>query len=56
MKVKHWQNVASLAAGAWLAISPTALGLPQAATWFKTLLGRTVIVFAIEGLPLPSHL
>lgn len=56
MKVKHWQDVASLLLGVWLVISPLALGFPQAATWFTVILGLTVMVFAIEGLLLPSYL
>ena len=56
MKIKHWQDVASLLAGVWLVISPMALSFPQAAAWFTVTLGLTVMVFAIEGLLLPSYL
>ena len=56
MKVKHWQDIASLIVGAWLVISPMALGFPQAAAWFTVILGLTVMAFAIEGLLLPSYL
>ena len=56
MKVKHWQDVGSLIVGAWLVVSPMALGFPQAAAWFTVTLGLTVMVFAIEGLLLPSYL
>ena len=55
MKVKHWQDVASLIVGVWLIISPMALGFPQVAAWFTVILGLTVMVFAIEGLLLPSY-
>lgn len=55
MKVKHWQDVAGLLVGMWLAISPMALGFPQAAAWFTVILGLTVMVFAIEGLLMPSY-
>ena len=56
MKVQHWQDIASLMVGAWLVISPMALGFSHAAVWFTVTLGLTVMVFAIEGLLLPSYL
>ncbi|MEO8132545.1 MAG: SPW repeat protein [Betaproteobacteria bacterium] len=56
MKIRHWQDMVSLALGAWLVISPMALGFTGAEAWCTEILGLFVIVFAIEGLLLPSYL
>jgi hypothetical protein len=56
MKIRHWQDVASLVLGMWLAVSPMTLGLTGAAGWITLILGLAVMVFAIEGLLLPSYL
>ena len=49
MRVQHWQDVASLLLGAWLVLSPLALGFVGAAAWMTVVLGIGVILFAIEG-------
>ena len=56
MKVKHWQDVASLILGIWLVISPMVFGLGPVAAWCTVILGLAVMLFAIEGLLLPSYL
>jgi len=33
MRIRHWQDVASLLVGVWLVVSPFALGFTGAATW-----------------------
>jgi hypothetical protein len=33
MRIKHWQDSASLLLGVWLILSPFALGFAAAATW-----------------------
>lgn len=56
MKITHWQDLASFAVGVWLLVSPWALGFAAPETWFTVALGLGVVVFAIEGLLLPSYL
>ena len=57
MKIRHWQDFASLVLGAWLVLSPWALGFAAPASWLTVALGIGVILFAIEGLLLlPSSL
>ena len=54
MRAQHWQDEVSLILGAWLVISPVALGLTGAAAWVTVILGIAVMLFAIEGLWIPS--
>jgi hypothetical protein len=56
MRTQHWQDIASLLLGAWLVLSPLALGFVGAAAWITVALGIAVILFAIEGLIIPSYL
>jgi SPW repeat len=56
MRIRHWQDVASLLVGAWLVLSPLALGFAGAATWMTLVLGLSVIAFAVEGFVIPSYL
>jgi len=56
MRTQHWQDVASLLLGVWLVLSPFALGFAGAAVWITIVLGLCVILFAIEGFVIPSHL
>jgi SPW repeat len=56
MRIQHWQDVASLLLGVWLVLSPFALGFAGAAVWITIVLGLCVILFAIEGFVIPSHL
>jgi SPW repeat len=56
MRIQHWQDVASLLLGVWLVISPFALGFDGAALWITIVLGLLVILFAVEGLVIPSYL
>jgi hypothetical protein len=58
MRIRHWQDVASLLLGVWLILSPFALGFAGAgaATWLTVALGVSVIVFAVEGFVIPSYL
>jgi hypothetical protein len=56
MRIRHWQDVASLLVGVWLVLSPFALGFAGAATWITLVLGLSVIVFAVEGFVIPSYL
>ena len=56
MKVRHWQDVASLILGAWLVVSPLVLGISGGPAWCTVILGVLVIVFAVEGLLVPSYL
>jgi hypothetical protein len=56
MRIRHWQDFASLAVGVWLVVSPWVLEFDEPATWFTVALGVGVILFAIEGLLLPSYL
>jgi hypothetical protein len=56
MRIRHWQDAASLLLGVWLVLSPFALGFAGAATWITTLLGLFVILFALEGFVIPSYL
>lgn len=56
MRVKHWQDISSLVLGAWLVVSPLVLGFTDVAAWITVVLGLFVMVFAIEGLVLPSFL
>ena len=56
MRTEHWQDVASLFLGAWLVLSPLVLHVEGAAAWFTVALGLSVMLFAIEGLVIPSYL
>ena len=56
MRIVHWQDIVSLAVGVWLLLSPLALGFAGAPAWITVVLGMAVIMFAIEGLILPSFL
>jgi hypothetical protein len=54
MRIRHWQDVASLLLGVWLVLSPFALGFAAAATWITVALGLCVILFAVESFVIPS--
>jgi hypothetical protein len=56
MRIRHWQDVASLLVGVWVVLSPFALGFTGAVTWTTLVLGLSVIVFAVEGFVIPSYL
>jgi SPW repeat len=56
MRIRHWQDAASLLLGVWLVLSPFALGFAGAATWMTIVLGLCVILFALEGFVIPSYL
>lgn len=56
MRTQHWQDVASLLLGIWLVFSPLALDFGPVAAWITVALGVGVILFAIEGLVIPSYL
>ena len=56
MRIRHWQDAASLLLGVWLVLSPFALGFAAAVTWITILLGLGVILFALEGIVIPSYL
>ena len=56
MRIRHWQDVASLLLGVWLVLSPFALGFAGAAVWMTIVLGLFVILFAVEGFVIPSYL
>ena len=55
MRTQHWQDVVSLFLGVWLVLSPLALSIEGAAAWFTVTLGLSVMLFAIEGLVIPSY-
>ncbi len=55
MRTERWQDVVSLFLGVWLVLSPWALVMDGAAAWFTIALGLGVILFAIEGLIIPSY-
>jgi hypothetical protein len=56
MRIRHWQDVASLLVGVWLILSPFVLGFTGAAVWITIALGLGVILFAVEALVIPSYL
>ena len=56
MRIRHWQDAASLLLGIWLVLSPFALGFAGASTWITVMLGLCVILFALEGFVIPSYL
>jgi hypothetical protein len=56
MRIQHWQDAASLVVGAWLVVSPFALGLTGAAVWLTIALGLGVMLFAVEAFVIPSYL
>lgn len=56
MRTEHWQDIVSLFLGVWLVLSPLALHVEGAAAWFTVALGLSVMLFAIEGLVIPSYL
>ena len=49
MRIRHWQDVASLLLGVWLVLSPFALGFAGAAVWITIVLGLSVILLAVSG-------
>ena len=55
MRLIHWQDFGSAAVGAWLSASPLFLGLSPVSAWTTTIVGLLVILFAIEGLVMPSY-
>ncbi len=55
MRTERWQDVVSLFLGVWLVLSPWALSMSGAAAWFTIALGLGVMLFAIEGLIIPSY-
>jgi hypothetical protein len=56
MRIKHWQDAASLLVGVWLVLSPFALGFSGAAAGITIALGLGVILFAVEAFFIPSYL
>jgi hypothetical protein len=56
MRIRHWQDAASLLLGVWLVLSPFVLGFTGAAAWITVALGLCVILFALEGFIIPSYL
>ncbi len=56
MRIRHWQDIASLLLGVWLVLSPLALDFAGAAAWMTVVLGLCVILFAVEGFVIPSYL
>jgi len=56
MRIRHWQDIASMSLGVWLVLSPFALGFAGAAAWITIVLGLSVILFAVEGFVIPSYL
>jgi len=56
MRIRHWQDIASFLLGVWLVLSPFALGFAGAAAWITVVLGLLVVLFAVEGFVIPSHL
>jgi hypothetical protein len=56
IRIRHWQNVASLLLGVWLVLSPLALGFGGAALWITIVLGLFVVLLAVEGFVIPSYL
>jgi SPW repeat len=56
MRIRHWQDVASLLLGVWLVLSPFALGFGGAALWITIVLGLFVVLLAVEGFVIPSYL
>ena len=55
MRTEHWQDVVSLFLGIWLVLSPWALSIDGVAAWFTIALGLSVMLFAIEGIVIPSY-
>jgi hypothetical protein len=56
IRIRHWQNVASLLLGVWLVLLPLALGFGGAALWITIVLGLFVVLLAVEGFVIPSYL
>jgi len=56
MRIRHWQDIASLLVGVWLVVSPFYLGFAGAAMWITIVLGICVVLFAVEGVVIPSYL
>jgi SPW repeat len=56
MRIRHWQDVASLLLGVWLVLSPFALGFGGAALWITIVLGLFVVLLAVEGFFIPPYL
>jgi SPW repeat-containing protein len=44
-----------VAVGAWLCVAPLFLGLVGMSAWVTAILGLLIILFAIEGLIMPSY-
>jgi SPW repeat-containing protein len=55
MRLIHWQDLGSSAVGVWLCLSPLVLGVIGISAWTTAVLGVLVILFAIEGLTMPSY-
>ena len=53
MRIKHWQDAASLLLGVWLVLSPLALGLAGAAVWITIVLGLCVVLAAVRDWSFP---
>lgn len=56
MKAKRWQDLVNLAFGAWLFVSPWAMGYMDSimsATWNAYLVGAVTMVFAAYAVYLP---
>lgn len=56
MKGKRWQDMVNLALGAWLFVSPWAMGYMDSvasATWNAYLVGAVTMVFAAYAMYLP---
>ena len=56
MRIRHWQDYASLLVGTWLVLAGLVLGFGGAGAWITATFGIAVALFAIEGLLLPSYL
>lgn len=55
MKAKRWQDMVNLVLGAWLLVSPWAMGYMDttSATWNAYLVGAATMVFAAYAVYLP---
>jgi SPW repeat-containing protein len=56
MRLVHWQDLGSSVVGIWLCVSPFFLGLSGVGAWATVIFGLLVVLFAIEGLIMPSYL
>jgi hypothetical protein len=55
MRLVHWQDLGSVAVGVWLCVAPLFLSLNGVSAWTTAIFGLLVILFAIEGLVMPSY-